>query len=127
MATNSRDILFGDANANQFFGRAGNDRIDGGQGDDVLAGGAGADVFEFIARPAHFLPAVDTGFDRITDYSKAEGDLINLRGHHEVTDFATLRGDARQVGSDTLIRLGEDTIVVEDLTLSELSAGMFVF
>lgn len=126
-ATNTRDVLFGDEFGNQFFGRAGNDRIDGWEGDDLLSGGLGADVFEFVARPAHFEAAVDSGFDRIVDYSQAEGDRIDLRAHHEATDFVTLRGDARQVGTDTLIRLGEDTIVIDDLALSELSAKMFVF
>lgn len=126
-ATNVRDVLLGDAASNQFFGRGGNDRIDGGEGDDLLSGGAGADVFEFVARPAHFLPAVNSGFDRITDFARSEGDLINLRAHQDATDFATLRADARQVGDDTLLRLGEDAIVIDDMALSDLSAAMFVF
>ena len=72
-ATNSRDTLVGDAFGNQFFGRAGNDTIDGGEGDDILSGGAGADVFHFEAAPAHFLAAVDSGFDRITDFVARRG------------------------------------------------------
>ena len=125
-ATNSRDTLVGDAFGNQFFGRAGNDTIDGGEGDDILSGGAGADLFDFDAAPAHFLAAVDSGFDRITDFVRAEGDLIDLRSHQEATDFAALRSDARQVGADTLIRLGEDAIVIEDMAVVDLSAAMFL-
>jgi Ca2+-binding RTX toxin-like protein len=125
-ATSFADLLVGDEFGNQFFGRAGNDVIDGGEGDDILSGGGGADVFRFIAQPAHFLPAVDSGFDRITDYARVEGDLIDLRSHHEASDFAALRADARQVGSDTLIRLGEDAIVIEDLAVADLSASMFL-
>ena len=126
-ATNFADTLVGDEFGNQFFGRAGNDTINGGEGDDLLSGGTGADVFQFIAVPAHFLPEVDSGFDRITDFNRAEGDRIDLRSHKEATDYATLRNTANQFGTDTHLSLGQDTIVLEDVAISQLSADMFLF
>jgi Ca2+-binding RTX toxin-like protein len=126
--SNFADDLLGDAFGNQFFGNGGNDEIDGGQGNDVLSGGAGADVFDFDARVASkFFPATDSGFDRVTDFERGEGDLIDLRTHKAATDFADLRAEASQFGTDTHLRVGVDTIVLEDVTLAELSASMFLF
>ena len=100
--------------------------IDGGQGDDVLSGGAGADVFVFTAHVRGRLsPATDSGFDRITDFEA--GDRIDLSGHKAATDFADLRATASQFGTDTHLRLGVDTIVLEDVALAELTANMFLF
>ena len=126
--SNSADQIVGDAFGNQLFGRAGNDMIDGGEGNDVLSGGDGADLFDFDAfTPSKFRPATDSGFDRITDFERAEGDVIDLRSHKEATTFADLRANASQFGTDTHLRLGDDTIVVEDVSLSELTESMFIF
>jgi Ca2+-binding RTX toxin-like protein len=123
------DDLVGDAIGNQLFGNGGNDVIDGGQGNDVLTGGAGADRFEFHASNlgGKGRDPFDSGFDRIADFSRSQGDKIDLTGHFEATDFATLRAEANQLGTDTHLRLGEDTIVIEDVALSQLSASMFLF
>ena len=125
--SNFADRLEGDDFANQFVGNGGNDAIDGGEGNDILTGGGGADTFDFDARIATKTGgATDSGFDRVTDFDRAEGDLIDLRSHKEATDFASLRSEASQFGSDTHLRLGNDTIVLEDVSLSELSASMFL-
>jgi hypothetical protein len=42
-------------------------------------------------------------------------------------DFATLRADASQFGTDTHLLLGDDTIVLEDVSLAQLNDGMFLF
>ena len=72
-----------------------------------------------------FRDPFDSGFDCVTDLGA--GDRIDLTGHFEATTFAALRGEASQFGTDTHLRLGEDTIVIEDVALGELSAGMFLF
>jgi Ca2+-binding RTX toxin-like protein len=71
----SNDVLTGGATANTLVGNAGNDVIDGGAGKDTLAGGAGADRFVFSAL-GHSV--VGANADRITDFSHAEGDKIDL-------------------------------------------------
>jgi Ca2+-binding RTX toxin-like protein len=127
-ATSFADELEGDAFGNQIFGRGGADTIDGGGGNDILSGSSGADTFAFTAlTEGKFRPATDSGFDRITDFSRAEGDVIDLRFHKAATDFSDLRAEASQFGSDTHLRLGEDTIVLEDVSLSALRADMFLF
>jgi Ca2+-binding RTX toxin-like protein len=126
--TGFADEIEGDAFGNQLFGRGAADRIDGGEGNDLISGGSGADVFVFHAFTEGKTRAEsDSGFDRITDFSRAEGDRIDLQFHKEAVDFATLRADASQFGSDTHLRLGEDTIVLEDVDLSALRVDMFLF
>jgi Ca2+-binding RTX toxin-like protein len=126
--TGFADEIEGDAFGNQLFGRGGADRIDGGEGNDLISGGSGADLFVFHAfTEGKTRPESDSGFDRITDFSRTEGDRIDLQFHKEAVDFATLQADASQFGSDTRLRLGEDTIVLEDVGLSALRADMFLF
>jgi Ca2+-binding RTX toxin-like protein len=64
------DTLLGGGGADLLQGGAGNDRLVGGRGADTLVGGTGADRFVYQA-------ATD-GADRITGFSVAEGDLIDL-------------------------------------------------
>jgi Ca2+-binding RTX toxin-like protein len=68
------DHITGSAGANRLSGGNGNDTLDGGAGRDVLTGGKGADTFVFKAvqdsTPGHE--------DQITDFSRAQGDHINL-------------------------------------------------
>jgi Ca2+-binding RTX toxin-like protein len=126
--SNFADKIEGDAFGNQLLGQGGNDTIDGGQGNDVLTGGTGADTFVFVARaPGKFSAGTNSGFDRITDFSRSSGDRIDLSAHKEATTFSELKADASQFGADTHLRLGVDTVVLEDVALSELSASMFLF
>ncbi|MCW3796586.1 hypothetical protein OMW55_02020 [Sphingomonas sp. BN140010] len=54
------------------IGGAGNDVLHGSFGSDMLTGGLGADVFSYTS-------AID-GNDQITDFSRAEGDKIDISG-----------------------------------------------
>jgi Ca2+-binding RTX toxin-like protein len=84
---NGNDILTGNAAANTLVGNAGNDTLTGGGGRDDLAGGAGADRFVFTAlgdSPAN------ANADRITDFSHAQGDKIDL---HSIDANTTAAGD----------------------------------
>jgi Ca2+-binding RTX toxin-like protein len=71
----SDDHLSGDALANTLQGWNGNDVLTGGAGKDVLAGGAGADRFVFTAIGDSLTGA---NADRISDFSPAQGDKIDL-------------------------------------------------
>ena len=53
-------------------GTSGNDILQGGQGNDNLTGGLGADIFRFIKG--------ELGLDTVTDFSKTQGDKIDLSG-----------------------------------------------
>ncbi|WP_442581432.1 hypothetical protein ACSBOB_05400 [Mesorhizobium sp. ASY16-5R] len=82
--TISTDTLFGGRGQDRLFGDDGNDRLIGGFGDDYLTGGgggdqlfggAGADRFVFDAGDS---PTSGT-LDRVMDFSRADGDKIDLR------------------------------------------------
>jgi hypothetical protein len=71
-------VIAGDAGNNILVGSSANDVLIGGAGQDTMTGGAGADLFVFNA-------ASDSGptmqqADVITDFSTADGDLLDLRG-----------------------------------------------
>jgi Ca2+-binding RTX toxin-like protein len=126
--SNFADEFEGNAFGNQFFGNGGNDTLDGGEGNDILAGGSGADVFVFRASDfdGRVTDPFDSGFDRITDFSRAQGDRIDLTGHFEATSFGELIANASQFGTDTHLRLGVDTIVLENVALNQLGESMFL-
>ncbi|ODP36470.1 right-handed parallel beta-helix repeat-containing protein [Sphingomonas turrisvirgatae] len=65
------DMLQGGEGDDWLFGGDGDDTLEGGVGNDVMSGGAGKDMFLF--RPTDL-----GGYDKITDFSTAQGDRIGL-------------------------------------------------
>jgi Ca2+-binding RTX toxin-like protein len=70
-----QDTLAGDTGANVLQGWGGSDVLAGAGGKDTLTGGTGAD--RFVYAYASNSP-VGAGADRITDFSHAQGDRIDL-------------------------------------------------
>ncbi|MCT7665093.1 calcium-binding protein [Shinella kummerowiae] len=68
--------ITGNIGSNRLDGRAGDDTLIGGSGADKLYGGTGTDRFVFQKASDSFLNARD----RIYDFSRAEGDKIDLSG-----------------------------------------------
>lgn len=71
---NGVDRIYGGSGNDFINGGAGNDQLFGGSGDDDLTGGTGADLFRYAADAvtgAHWS-------DIIRDFSRAEGDKIDL-------------------------------------------------
>ena len=69
------DSLVGDTGANTLQGWGGNDVLAGAGGQDTLSGGAGADRFVYGSAAQS---VVGASADRITDFSHAQGDRIDL-------------------------------------------------
>ncbi len=67
--TKYNDFFHGRAGDDIFFGGKGNDVFKGGAGDDIFFGGEGSDRFVFN---------VNTGVDKVLDFSSAEGDQIRI-------------------------------------------------
>lgn len=99
------DRLFGGKGGDDLFGGSGRDTLNGGTGYDFLEGNTGADFFDFNARTES---VVGARRDVITDFSRAEGDRIDLRGidanynagGNQVFDFigrAAFSGDAGEL------------------------------
>lgn len=70
-----KDVLKGGSGLDELSGGAGRDTLNGGFGQDVLTGGTGADIFVIESVNDSFFP---TGFDIITDFSRKQGDRIDL-------------------------------------------------
>jgi Ca2+-binding RTX toxin-like protein len=76
--------------------------IDGGGADDVLIGGGGRDTF--VVRQGD-------GSDVIMDFQAGQrGDTVDLSGYG-FENFAALKADLHQVGSDTILDLGDGSIL----------------
>ncbi|MGO2321056.1 MAG: type I secretion C-terminal target domain-containing protein, partial [Vibrio toranzoniae] len=66
------DILFGQGGNDTLLGGLGTDTLIGGLGSEILTGGDDADIFKWVDGD------LDGSTDRITDFSVAEGDKIDL-------------------------------------------------
>ena len=86
---NDDDTLKGGTGDDLIYGNNGDDVLVGGLGQDTLAGQAGADTF-VLNRVLHSPPGATR--DRITDFSSAEGDAVDL--HATDADVSTGADDA---------------------------------
>jgi Ca2+-binding RTX toxin-like protein len=90
------DTLTGNTQANSLTGGGGNDTLDGGANNDTLIGGAGADRFRFATAPN-----ATTNRDVISDFSIAQGDIIELENavFTALTTTGTLAASAFFIGA----------------------------
>ena len=114
------DTIYGMAGNDLLHGGAGADRLLGGAGADVLTGGSGADRFDFAYGDLPQIGAAN--HDRITDFSSAEGDLIDLSAIDAVAggsdDSFSFICDGAFSGTAGELRyriVGDDTIIEGDL------------
>ena len=95
--SNLDDIIWG-SSANEFLnGGNGNDTLNGLGGNDTLAGGGGADTFDY---------ADGGGADTITDFNRAQGDTIDVRGVSGILTFADIQSKATLSAGNTVINFG---------------------
>jgi Ca2+-binding RTX toxin-like protein len=104
------DTLRGGQGDDVVEGGAGNDWLSGDKGNDTLSGGSGADTFHAFA---------GGGVDRVTDFSVAQGDHVQLLPGATYT--------ASQVGADTVLTLGDGaSLILAGVTLTSLPSGWIV-
>jgi len=110
---NGEDALAGGAGDDELDGGNGSDTVNGGIGDDVLTGGNGPDQFVF-----------NTGFgdDVIADFK--DNDLIQFDDDLFLSPEAVLMA-SEQVGEDTVITAGTNTVTLLGVQLSSLQANDF--
>lgn len=114
----------GSAGAEWLQGLGGNDRLIGHEGADVLTGGAGADTFVYLSRQDSGTTGATE--DRITDFSRQEGDRIDLSAlslRRPLVFVGTAgSGAAGEVsisydGADTLINVNVDGNAAPDMII----------
>ncbi len=129
-----RDRLFGDAGDDIVYGNLDDDEADGGEGADIVRGGQGDDVVrggwgdDWVSGDRGndtvsggpgadiFHSSQDAGLDRVTDFSIAEGDRVQL-------DPGTTYS-LRQQAADTIVDMGGGhQLVLLNVTLTALPAG----
>lgn len=103
------DIVRGGKGNDVLNGGTGNDFLAGDRGSDTLTGGAGSDIFHTFS---------GAGLDRVTDFSRAEGDRVFVQG----TAYTVT-----QVGSDVVIDLGGgDQMILVGVQQASLTGSWIV-
>ena len=101
------DIVRGGQQDDVLFGGAGDDYMSGDKDSDTVTGGLGADIFHSFG---------DAGMDRVTDFSRAQGDRVLLDAGTTYT--------VAQSGSDTVISMtGGAQVVLVGVSMSSLTEG----
>ena len=110
---NGADVLIGGGGNDDLDGGNGKDTVNGGTGDDVLTGGNGPDLFVFNA---------GFGDDVITDFKN--NDRIQFEdGLFQNPELVLMASE--QVGDDTIITVGTNTVTLLGVQLSSLQADDF--
>lgn len=99
------DLLFGGAGNDVLNGGDGDDRLEGGGGTNNLYGNAGADTFVFT-------PAATDAADLVMDFSRAEGDVIDLSAFGDSLASADMRLVQRSTWVDIYWDAPEDGSLV---------------
>ncbi len=115
------DLLDAGGRADRLFGGNGRDIVIGGRGNDSQSGGDGVDRFVF---------GTDDGRDRINDFDAVgpDHDVLDLRALSAIVGIVDLRTNhMSQVGSNVVIRAGDDRIVLVDVNIGQLGSADFLF
>ncbi len=92
------DTLRGAGGNDTLIGGAGQDLLDGGAGRDMLQGGDGGDTFRF-AVPADLPGTAANTADVIMDFSRAQGDRIDLSGIDAIKQTSAVNEAFTWIGS----------------------------
>ncbi len=100
---------------NILIGNDANNILDGGAGNDRLTGGLGADSFVF---------KTGGGKDVVTDFTTADFVKLSVAG---VTNWASLLSHATEVGGDTVLTFGSDSLTLQGVHIAQLQSSEFLF
>ncbi|MCI5046662.1 MAG: calcium-binding protein [Aquisalinus sp.] len=109
------DVLSGGAGDDQLKGGGGNDILEGGAGNDLLLGGSGDDVYLFTD---------DWGQDVIKGFGSGNN-VIDLSGVAGISAIGDLL--IEQVGRDTVISFGDNSITLERMKVTRIDEDSFDF
>jgi len=123
------DTLWGQEGADELHGGYGSDMLNGGRGRDILTGDAGTDTFAFGdwgSLSSGINPTSRYNPDQITDFSKAEGDKIDLKELDSNFDLAGLQqefffagGPSNEIGAIWIEGSGADRMVYLNTSIKD--------
>jgi Ca2+-binding RTX toxin-like protein len=114
------DQINGGAGNDTIRGEKDSDRLNGGSGDDILIGGAGPDIFVFSQ-------LVIAGQDTIRDFEDGK-DKIEIVLPGNATDQQKFNKlDITSYANGTQIKISNAIILLEDVTVNQISIDDFVF
>lgn len=113
------DTCFGGGGADTVRGGQGNDVVQGGAGNDFVAGDLGLDTLTGGAGADVFYSFGSGGADVITDFDRAEGDVIQLE--------AGSSWSAAQRGADVVVSIGGGAeLLLNNVSLASLTNGWII-
>lgn len=125
------DVMEGGAGDDEIFGMDGADQLNGGEGTDVLSGGNGADFITGgdgadIFTWSRFIS--DGGVDHIIDFDTGGGDVIEI-SRFDIADYNAFLAVSHDTEDGVYVSFDGETdgILIEGVTLAELSADDVVF
>lgn len=125
---NGSDSLFGGGGNDLLIGNLGNDTLNGGGGKDTLRGEKGNDILTGGAKADRFVFGLGDGRDVITDFqAKGKAEKIDLR-EFEIASISDLKDLMTENKGKTLIDFeGGERLILQDVSVSDLSANDFLF
>ncbi|MGH8382716.1 polyurethane esterase [Pseudomonas sp.] len=118
------NVLKAHAGGDWLFGLDGNDHLIGGKGNDVFVGGAGNDLMESGGGENSFLFSGHFGQDQIIGYQST--DKLVFMGVDGVGEQYDYHAHAKEVGDDTVLTFGSDSVTLVGVGLNSLSADGIV-
>ncbi len=101
------DLVRGGQGADVLLGGEGRDWLSGDRADDTLTGGAGADIFHTFG---------EAGLDRVTDFSLADGDRVQID--------PGVAWSVAQIGADVVVTMdGGGRLVLAGVSVDTLTPG----
>jgi len=121
----ANDTLVARASGDWLFGQDGNDTLVGGKGNDVFVGGAGNDLMQSGGGNDTFIFNGAFGQDRISGFDAGDKLVfIGVQGAGSGYDYSQ---HLSQVGSDTLLKVGDSSVTLVGVNLGQLGGEGFVF
>jgi T1SS-143 domain-containing protein len=119
--TSGDDIILGGAGDDTLVGGDGNDVLVGGTGSDTLTGGLGADTFVWTLADIGSGTG-DAPHDRVTDFSVAEGDVLDLSSVLTDTTTVIAVDNGGKLGLH-VVDASDTTKVYQEITVESIAYG----